>query len=67
MSLLCHCKNGASVRYRTEDSFDMLYKLYAWHNRIYCNILAKLVTMNLADSMWSQDNINKMYSQEREI
>ena len=30
------------------------------------NILVKLATMNQADSMQSQDNINKVVSQERE-
>ena len=31
-----------------------------------CNILAKLATMNFADSVRSQDSINKMVSQEGE-
>ena len=52
----------------------MKYQKIEWNHKkiknkqdLYCcNILAWLATMNLADSMRSQDNINKVVSQERE-
>ena len=62
---LYHSKAFSSCwQFHSAGLYGLLDKLYDLVE--YCNILAYLAMMNLADSVRSQDNINKVVSQERE-